>query len=77
MCLPFSEQFKTLGLEVGTGQFSNGLVTIGHTQSRRDELGEQLGAVLEEGSMSSKEAERMRGRMIFFEGFTFGRVAFC
>ena len=74
-CLPFSDRFKTLGLEVDTGQFVNGLVTIGHTQSRRDELGEQLGAVLEEGSMSSKEAERMRGRMIFFEGFTFGRVA--
>ena len=45
--------------------------TIGHTQSRRDELGEQLGAVLDEGSMTSKDAERLRGRMIFFEGFTF------
>ena len=50
----FSEQFKTLGLVVNTGQFVNGLVTIGHIKSKRDELGEQLGAVLEEGSMSSR-----------------------
>ena len=74
-CLPFNEEFKTLGLEVNTKHFVDGYVTIGHTQSRREELGEQLGAFLSGGSMTSKDAERSRGRMIFFEGFTFGRVA--
>ncbi len=31
--------------------------------------------MLKEGSLSPKEAEKLRGRMVFFEGYTFGRVA--
>ena len=74
-CLPFSSKFKTLGLELDTSNFSEGQVAVGHTQSRRDELHEYMGTVLKEDLLSSKEAERLRGRMIFFEGYTFGRVA--
>jgi ribonuclease HI len=74
-CLPFSTQFKTLGLEVCTDGFAEGHVLIGHTESRREELHSQLGSFLSEDTMSPKDAERLRGRMIFFEGYTFGRVA--
>ena len=45
------------------------------TQNRREELHNQLEAFLCANSMSAKDAERLRGRMIFFEGYTFGRVA--
>ena len=74
---PSRSSSRLLGLRWAQASSPMGWSLSGHTQSRRDELGEQLGAVLEEGSMSSKEAERMRGRMILFEGFTFGigRVA--
>ena len=74
-CKPFDTRFKTLGLEVDTEFFQQGHVLVGHTESRREELHGQLAAALEAGTMSAKEAERMRGRMIFFEGYAFGRVA--
>ena len=31
--------------------------------------------ILEKGEITSKEAERLRGRMLFFESFVFGRIA--
>ena len=74
-CLPFDCKFKTLGLEVDASNFVDGAALVGHTESRREELAAQLDSILSVGSMSPKEAERLRGRMIFFEGFTFGRVA--
>jgi hypothetical protein len=45
------------------------------TQNRREELHNQLDTFLRANAMSAKDAERLRGRMIFFEGYTFGRVA--
>eukprot|EP00435_Cladocopium_sp_Y103_P030607 s1997_g7.t1 len=74
-CLPFSDQFKTLGLEIDTTDFQNGGVYIGHTSSRKEELKEQINSILQCGKLAKKDAERLRGRMIFFEGYTFGRVA--
>ena len=75
-CMPFATEFKTLGLEVDIGQFAAGIVKVGHTQSRRTELHEYMSEVLKEDQLSTKDAERLRGRMIFFEGYyTFGRVA--
>ena len=37
-CLPFATEFKTLGLEINTGEFQKGLVRVGHTLSRKEEL---------------------------------------
>eukprot|EP00435_Cladocopium_sp_Y103_P041733 s2725_g11.t1 len=74
-CLPFNSTFKTLGLEVNTADFQAGKVLVGHTASRKEELKGQTKSVLDRGKLSSKDAERLRGRMIFFEGYTFGRVA--
>jgi hypothetical protein len=50
-------------------------VTIGHTASRVEELSNTLGAILESKVMSKKEAERLRGRLQWFESFASGRVA--
>lgn len=74
-CVPFDSKFKTLGLEIDTGSFPEGHILIGHTDSRKEELHGQLKGFLEANTMTHKDAERMRGRMIFFEGYTFGRVA--
>ena len=73
--VPFSTKFKTLGLEIDTECFQEGSILVGHTESRRKELHDQLQTFLQSNSMTSKEAERLRGRMIFYEGYTFGRVA--
>ena len=50
-------------------------VTIGHTPKRIAELDEALANILELGAMSKKEAERLRGRLQWFESFAGGRVA--
>ena len=49
--------------------------SIGHTDSRVSELSTCIADILAKGSISSKEAERLRGRMQWFETFAFGRVA--
>ena len=73
--VPFSRSFKMLGLVVNTEQAPQGSVTITHTEERKAELLSSLKAVLDAGTLSPKDAERLRGRMVFFEGYTFGRVA--
>ena len=67
-CLPFSDQFKTLGLEIDSKEFADGHVLVGHTQNRREELHNQFDTFLRANAMSAKDAERLRGRMVFFEG---------
>ena len=52
-----------------------GVVSVGDTDSRRKELLADIAGILSAGRLSSKCAERLRGRMIFFHGFVFGRVA--
>jgi len=67
--VPFSQNFKMLGVVVNTEASSNSSVTITHTEERRKELVDAMKAVLQCG------AEKLRGRMVFFEGYTFGRIA--
>ena len=73
--VPFSRDFKMLGLVVNTETSSKGSLTITHTVERRQELVDSMTEVLQAGVLSSKDAERLRGRMVFFEGYTFGRIA--
>ena len=70
---PFAEKFKMLGL-MDLSQSGQKKIFLGHTEERASELGEQLQLHLDSGKMSSKEAERLRGRMLFYESFTFGRL---
>ncbi|CAE7781121.1 kptA, partial [Symbiodinium sp. CCMP2592] len=69
----FSGVFQMLGLVVDLSQFESRLVKIGHTDKRIAELMRSLDGILEEDRLSAKEAERLRGRMNFFEGHAFGR----
>ena len=73
--VPFSQNFKMLGVLVNTESSRKSSVTIAHTDERRAELVSSLESVLCRGSLTPKEAEKLRGRMVFFEGYTFGRIA--
>ena len=72
---PFSEMFAALGVNVDMTGAARGSVVVGHTSARKEELSEVVDGFLQCGSMTAKDAERLRGRLVFFEGFTFGRVA--
>ena len=72
---PFDQVFRMLGLVVDMSDLQSGYVSVSHTDERRRELLEKIDEVLKSGSLTRKEAERLKGRMVFFEGYTFGRVA--
>ena len=64
-----------LGLQVDLSNSQQRELKVGHTPERKEELRSRIDSILAEGPMDSKQAERLRGRMVFFEGFTVGRVA--
>ena len=72
--VPFDTQVRTLGLQVTLGSAARGF-HIGHTEERRAELKAALQDVLDKKIIEPKQAERLRGRMQWFEGYAFGRVA--
>ncbi|CAE7377990.1 NaCP60E [Symbiodinium sp. CCMP2592] len=72
---PFGVNFNMLGLSVDLSCVKQRILRVGHTQKRKEELTEYIQTILQEGKIDSKAAERLRGRMVFFEGFTFGRVS--
>eukprot|EP00435_Cladocopium_sp_Y103_P073476 s702_g43.t2 len=72
---PFSPTFKMLGLVVDLAGATQKRFEVGHTQDRRLELMQCLDEIAEKKEISSKEAERVRGRMLFFECFVSGRTA--
>ncbi|CAE7529907.1 unnamed protein product [Symbiodinium sp. CCMP2592] len=71
----FASCFAALGVQVDLQQAQSGSIVIGHTDTRKEELTACIDSILADCSMTSKEAEKLRGRLVFFEGFTFGRVA--
>ena len=71
---------KTLGVVLDLSPLPDELcgrrfVTIGHTEMRIKELTETIDAILKAGQMSGKDAEKLRGRLQWFETFAHGRVA--
>ncbi|CAE7710295.1 SLC24A2 [Symbiodinium sp. CCMP2592] len=49
--------------------------TIGNTAERREELSVFIESILSANCLDLKTAERLRGRLVFFEGFVFGRMS--
>ena len=74
----FSSQVKSLGvvLNLQSTDSHEFFMTIGHTESRIKELSECIASILNTGCINPKDAERLRGRMQWFESFAFGRVAY-
>ena len=50
-------------------------VTIGHTEARIAELQATISEILARGKISCKDAERLRGRLQWYESFASGRVS--
>ena len=50
-------------------------ITVGHTETRVNELCKTLEAIEAARTMSMKDAERLRGRLQWFETFSSGRLA--
>ena len=71
----FTGIFKMLGLQVDLATSSQSQLLLGHTDERRKELFEGIQRLLTQDHISFKDIERLRGRMIFFEGYAFGRIA--
>ena len=74
---PYSSVFQMLGLQVDLSMSASRKIMIGHTASRREELTSFLQGVLDAGKIEPRTFERLRGRMVFFEGYSFGRVPSC
>ena len=66
-----------LGLQVDLTASASRRIMIGHTASRREELTSFLRGILDVGKIEPRTFERLRGRMVFFEGYSFGRVPLC
>ena len=68
---------KTLGvmIDLKPGDGHLGYITLGHTESRVEELTKLLDGFIQSGHMSQKDGERLRGRLQWFECFAYGRVA--
>lgn len=67
---------KTLGVQFNLRPPEHrGVVLLGHTESRIEELKTILNSFLDSGVMTPKDAERLRGRLQWFESFAGGRLA--
>lgn len=74
----FSRRVKSLGvvLDLEPSDAHEFFMTIGHTESRINELADCIQSILDAGLINPKDAERLRGRMQWYESFAFGRVAY-
>ena len=70
----FSTTFKMLGVQVDASKAQQHEVSVGHTVERKLELGQAFDDALTAGKLSTKLAERLRGRMVFYECFAAGRT---
>ena len=70
----FDVCLKTLGLHIDLNNFKNDKVLAGHTEARRSELEQTIGDILHAGFVTSKQAESLRGRLLWCESFSFGRI---
>ena len=67
--------FGTLGLQVDLSRIREQQILVGHTDKRKEELLVSLTEIVEAGHLEPRAFERLRGRMVFFEGYSFGRVS--
>jgi hypothetical protein len=56
-----------LGLVVDLRNATSKAFFVSHTEEGRRELQQSLEDIIQKGDLTQKEAERTRGRMIFFE----------
>ena len=67
--------FTALGVEFDLTQTHDGVLRIGNTQKRRDELAAMVQGFLDTDRLTCAESESLRSRLTFAEGQVFGRSA--
>ena len=70
----FSREFGALGIRIILDDASKGLVKFTNTEKRASELVSTINGILQKGSMTLIEAQKLRGRMQFMDGQLFGRL---
>ena len=73
-CQPFSSSCEALGVAIDLSDSGGGRAMIRNAEARIQELCADLQAVLDEGALKAKVAQRLRGRMQFAESQLFGRT---
>lgn len=71
---PFNGIFKTLGLLISFEQLEAGFFQLEHTESRRTEVLQTLENLINLEQCTTKELERLHGRLIWFNSFCCGRT---
>lgn len=69
----FSARFSALGVAFDLSETHRGILKVGNTDQRRNELDAALQGILDADSLSPGDAERLRGRLVFAESQVFGR----
>ena len=70
----FGSIFKMLGVQIDASGATEGSISVGHTEERKQELVRIFDEALQQRKLGSKSAERIRGRMVFYECFAAGRT---
>ena len=70
----FGDEFSALGVRVNLGEASLGRVSFINTEKRIKELSDAIEKIIEKGSMTVLESQKLRGRMQFADGQIFGRL---
>eukprot|EP00435_Cladocopium_sp_Y103_P008039 s5736_g2.t1 len=73
-CKPFDECCEALGVLFNLSQSGMRIATVHNTASRIEELCAFIDKVMEERSLNSKTAQRLRGRMQFADSQIYGKV---
>ena len=68
----FNSTFTALGVEFDLTQTHAGVLRIGNTQKRRDELAVMVQGFLDADRLTCAESESLRSRLVFAEGQVFG-----
>ena len=63
-----------LGVQVDTSRAQQGEVAVGRTAGRKPKLGQALEETLSNKNLSTKMAERLLGRMVFYECLAAGHT---
>ena len=70
----FSKTFSALGIQVDLTKFDQGFVEFTNTPKRIEELVQTIESFLRTKKMTTKESQKLRGRMQFADSQLFGRV---
>ena len=70
----FSKMFGALGIQVNLTKFDQGIVEFANTPKRIEELVQTIETFLKTKKMTTKESQKLRGRMQFADSQLFGRV---